>query len=37
MQKEQDRLLWKFAVSAMTEGEVVIKFDGQDVWSKPRL
>jgi hypothetical protein len=35
LQKEGDRQLWKFAVAAMTDAGVVVKWDGQEVWSKP--
>jgi hypothetical protein len=37
LQKEQDRQVWRFAVGAMTDGRVIVKFDGQEVWSKPGL
>jgi len=37
LQREQDQQLWKFAVGAMTDAGVVVKFGGQEVWSKPAL
>jgi hypothetical protein len=37
LQREQERQLWKFAVAAMTDGGVVVKFDDKEVWSKPAL
>jgi hypothetical protein len=37
LQKEGDRQVWRFAVAAMTDAEVVVNFDGKEVWSKPAL
>ena len=37
LQKEENRQLWKFAVAAMTDAGVVVKWDGEEVWSKPAL
>jgi hypothetical protein len=37
LQREGDRQLWKFAVAAMTDGGVIVKFDDKEVWSKPAL
>jgi hypothetical protein len=37
LQREGERQLWKFAVAAMTDGGVVVKFDDKEVWSKPAL
>jgi len=37
LQSEQDQQRWKFAVGAMTDAGVVVKFGGQEVWSKPAL
>jgi hypothetical protein len=37
LQRDGDRQLWKFAVAAMTDGGVVVKFDDKEVWSKPAL
>jgi hypothetical protein len=37
LQKEGDATKWKFAVGAMTDGGVIVKFDGKEVWSKPAL
>jgi hypothetical protein len=37
LQNDGDRQLWKFAVGAMTDGGVVVTFDGKEVWSKPAL
>src|SRR5262245_44137380 len=37
LQKEGDAIKWKFAVGAMTDGGVIVKFDGKEVWSKPAL
>jgi hypothetical protein len=35
LQREGDQQLWKFAVAAMTDAGVVVKWDGKEVWSKP--
>jgi hypothetical protein len=37
LQRDDDRQLWKFAVGAMTDAGVVVKFDDKEVWSKPAL
>jgi hypothetical protein len=37
LQTKQERQLWKFAVGAMTDAGVVVKFDGQEVWRKPAI
>jgi hypothetical protein len=37
LQKAGDATAWKFAVGAMTDGGVIVKFDGKEVWSKPAL
>jgi hypothetical protein len=37
LQKDGDATKWKFAVGAMTDGGVIVKFDGREVWSKPAL
>ena len=37
LQKDGDRQLWKFAVAAMTDAGVVVKWDDKEVWSKPML
>jgi hypothetical protein len=35
LQQDGDQQVWRFAVAAMTDGGVVVKYDGKDVWSKP--
>lgn len=35
LQEERGRPTWKFAVAGMTDGAVVVKCDGKEVWSKP--
>jgi hypothetical protein len=37
LQEEGDQQFWRFAVAAMTDGAVVVKYDGKEVWSKPAL
>jgi hypothetical protein len=37
LQKDADASGWKFAVAALTDGAVIVKFDGREVWSKPAL
>jgi hypothetical protein len=37
LQKDGDTTKWKFAVGAMTDGGVTVKFDGKEVWSKAAL
>jgi hypothetical protein len=37
LQKEGEATAWKFAVGAMTDGGVIVKIDGKEVWSKPAL
>jgi len=37
LQKDGDASAWKFAVAAMTDGGVVVKFDDKEVWNKPAL
>lgn len=37
LQKDGDQQLWKFAVNAMTDAGVVVKYDGKEVWNKPAL
>jgi hypothetical protein len=37
LQREQDQQLWRFAVGAMTDAGVTVKFEGHEVWSKPAL
>lgn len=37
LQQDGDRQMWRFAVAAMTDGAVVVKYDGKEVWSKPAL
>lgn len=37
LQQEDDRQVWRFAVAAMTDGAVVVKYDGKEVWSKTAL
>jgi len=37
LQREQDRQLWRFAVGAMTDAAVTVKFENHEVWSKPAL
>ena len=37
LQQEKDQQLWKFAAAAMTDAAVAVKWDGQEVWSKPAL
>jgi len=37
LQKDGDATKWKFAVGAMTDGGVIVKFDGKEVWSKLAL
>jgi hypothetical protein len=37
LRKDADKQFWKFAVGAMTDAGVAVKFDGKEVWSKPAL
>jgi hypothetical protein len=37
LQRDGDAPAWKFAVAAMTDGGVIVKIDGKEVWSKPAL
>ncbi len=37
LQQDSDRQVWRFAVAAMTDGAVVVKYDGKEVWSKTAL
>jgi hypothetical protein len=37
LQQDGARQVWRFAVAAMTDGGVVAKYDGKEVWSKAAL
>ena len=37
LQQAGDKQLWKFAVAAMTDAAVTVKWDDKEVWSKPAL
>jgi hypothetical protein len=36
-QQQGTQTVWRFGVAAMTDGAVVVKYDGKEVWSKPAL
>jgi len=37
LQKERDRQVWRFSVAAMTDGGVVVQWDGKEILNKPAL
>jgi hypothetical protein len=37
VQQQGEQKVWRFGVAAMTDGAVVVKYDGKEVWSKPAL
>jgi len=36
-QQQGTQTVWQFGVAAMTDGAVVVNYDGKEVWSKPAL